>query len=141
MKETIHKCDHIGMFTNNSKRLVDFYTKNLGFKKGKTTILSKSIIKPLFGIPTDCKFIKLVSEDVMIEIFEPILIRGRKRINNIIGYNHWGYWVGDRIKFVQKLKRKKVRVIKVKRDSHSVYFITDPDGNRIEIRDCRKSGR
>ena len=138
MKEKIHRCDHIGIFTNNSKRLVNFYVNKLGFKKGMVNKLPKSIMKPLFGISCDCKFIKLYSEGVMIEIFEPMLVRGRKRINNTIGYNHWGYCVGDRKKFVKKLRRKKVNIIEIKRNDHIIYFITDPDGNRIEIREDKK---
>ena len=128
-------CDHIGIFTNNSKRLLSFYIKKLGFRKQKETILPKSIVKSIFGISSDCRFIRLISDNVMIEMFEPLSIRGHRRINNITGYNHWGYCVGDRKKFVQVLKRQKVKIIKVKRNNHLVYFIKDPDGNRIEIRE------
>jgi len=133
-----NSCDHIGIFSNHSKRLVDFYTKSLGFKKEKKEILPKIIVKKIFGISHNCKFIKLTSGHMKIEIFEPIDARMRKGLNDITGYNHWGYCVRDRKKFAQNLKRKGLNIIEIKRNSHSVYFITDPDGNRIEIGDWRK---
>lgn len=135
MKEKNHRCDHIGIFTNNSRKLLNFYIKKLGFKKEKESILPKSIVQPIFGISCDCKLIKLAFGNMMIEIFEPTSARMRKRIKNSIGYNHWGYCVDNRKKFLQKLKQKKVKVIEVKRNDHIVYFITDPDENRIEIRE------
>ena len=135
MKEKNHKCDHIGIFTNDSRKLLNFYIKKLGFRKEKESILPKSIVKSIFGISCDCKLIKLASGNMMIEIFEPVSFRMRKRIKSSIGYNHWGYCVANRKKFIQKLKQKKVNVIEVKRNDHIVYFITDPDENRIEIRE------
>lgn len=136
MKEIIHTCDHIGIFTNNSKKLANFYTKKLGFKKSKEEILDKSIFRTIFDIADDCKFIRLLSGNIMVEIFEPVSTRVHKGIKNIRGYNHWGYCVADKEKSVQKLRRKRVKIIQVKRNDHVVYFITDPDGNRIEIREC-----
>jgi len=132
------KCDHIGILTNNSKRLIDFYTKKMGFAKNKENRLPKSIIKTIFDIPYDCKFIKLVSGDMMIEIFEPLSAHVHERMNNIVGMNHWGYCVEDREKFVQELNRREVDITRIKRNEHIIYFVTDPDGNRIEIRDDKK---
>jgi len=43
--------------------------------------------------------------------------------------------VGNREAFVQKMKEKGVAIIEVQRNDHLVYFIKDPDGNLIEIRD------
>ena len=139
MKVKIEKaCDHIGLFTNDSKRLEDFYIKVLGFKKEKESILSKQIVKSIFGTCRDCKFIKLVSGNMMIEIFEPVSSRLRKKFNNIVGLNHWGYCVANKEKFIQKIRRKKANIIEVKRNGQSVYFVTDPDANRIEIREDKK---
>jgi catechol 2,3-dioxygenase-like lactoylglutathione lyase family enzyme len=132
----IQACDHIGLYTNNSKKLEKFYLKILGFKKEKEEILPKSIFKLIFGIPTDCRFIRLYADNMKLEIFEPISTPAKKRVANIASINHWGFCVEDRKKFVQKLKIKKVKIIEVKRNGHTVYFVTDPDGNRIEIREC-----
>jgi catechol 2,3-dioxygenase-like lactoylglutathione lyase family enzyme len=126
-------CDHIGIFSHNAERLVNFYVDIVGFKKTYEGTLSKTIMKPLFGITQDCRFIKLHLGNTMLEIFEPIV----KRKTVTKGYNHWGLIVLDRKKFVNKLKHKKVSIIEVKRNNHSVYFIADPDGNKIEIREKR----
>jgi catechol 2,3-dioxygenase-like lactoylglutathione lyase family enzyme len=126
-------CDHLGIFSHNAEELVKFYVDKLGFKKTHETILSKTIMESLFGVTEDCRFIKLFLGNTMIEIFEPI---GKSKTATT-GYNHWGLTVADRKKFVKKMKRKKVSVIEVKRNDHSVYFVADPDGNKIEIRERR----
>ena len=136
-------CDHIGIFTSNAKRLVSFYKKKLDFKEQrKKEVLPKSLIKLIFGISSECNFIKLVPSSVkkekrpgvIVEIFEPTSKRFKKKTSDITGLNHWGYRVGDREKYCRKLKKKKIKVIEVKRGDHRAYFIKDPDGNRIEIR-------
>jgi catechol 2,3-dioxygenase-like lactoylglutathione lyase family enzyme len=134
MTEQNQRCDHLGLLTNNATKLVDFYTENLGFTIAKEDMLPQSVVRPIFGIAYDCKFIKISVQNMMIELFEPISARAEDRMENIIGINHWGYFVDDKEKFIKELKAKKVNVIEVKRNSHIVYFIIDPDGNRIEIR-------
>ncbi len=134
--KSIHRCDHIGIYTNHAERLVDFYTSKLAFKKVKEENLDRTIFKQIFGVAADCRFIKLRSDSIMLEIFEPITGRARRSLRNSIGINHWGYCVDDREKFVQKLRRQKVPVIEIERNGHRVYFVADPDGNRIEIRKC-----
>jgi catechol 2,3-dioxygenase-like lactoylglutathione lyase family enzyme len=137
MKQKIFKtCDHIGIFTNDYKRLVDFYIKKLGFEKEKEEILSKTIMKSIFGIFSDCKFVRMASGDIKIEIFSPINKTSRRKFDHTDGYNHWALCVGKREKFLQILKRKKVKILEVKRNNHLVYFIHDPDGNKIEIKEC-----
>jgi len=138
MKKENRRCDHIGILTDRSERLVNFYVTMLGFKKEKEEILAKAIIKQIFGISANCKFIRLVMDEVIIEIFEPISSCVHARINSIIGYNHWGYCVADKKRFIQSLKRRKVNIIEVKRNEHVVYFVRDPDGNLVEIRNAKK---
>lgn len=132
----IHRCDHIGIYTNHADRLVDFYTSKLAFRKLKEETLDKTLFKQIFDVAVDCRFIRLISDGVMLEIFEPITDRAHRGIRNSVGINHWGYCVQDREKFVQRLKNQAVTVIEIKRNEHRVYFVTDPDGNRIEIREC-----
>jgi catechol 2,3-dioxygenase-like lactoylglutathione lyase family enzyme len=134
--KNIHRCDHIGIYTNQAARLVDFYTSKLAFKRAKEETLDKTLFKQIFGVATDCRFIKLISDSVILEIFEPITDRAHSALRNSIGINHWGYCVEDREEFVQRLKNQKVTVIEIKRNDHRAYFVADPDGNRIEIREC-----
>jgi len=133
MKERIlNTFDHIGIFTDNYKRLVDFYVKKLGFEKEKEELLSKSLMKPIFGIALDCKFVRLTSGSVKLEIFSSTTPTLKRRFNHVVGYNHWALSIVNIGRFFQKLKRKKVNILEVKRNDHSVYFINDPDGNKIE---------
>ena len=127
-------CDHIGLFTPNVTRLADFYVNTLGFKREKEGVFTKSIMKKALGINSDCMTIRLISGDVRLELFQPTSVRLAQRFTCTAGYNHWGYQVGDRKKFVRRLKRKGVPIIEVQRNDHMVYFVKDPDGNRIEVR-------
>jgi len=134
MKKSIKYCDHLGILTNNAKRLEDFYIRKMGFKKEKKVILPKSDAKPIFGINSDCTFIRLESDGVKVEIFQPL----KAKLNSnqkCIGIHHWGYQVQDRKLFSQRLKKKKVNVLEIDRKSHVAYFVNDPDGNKIELRD------
>lgn len=131
-------CDHLGLYTNNSKRLVNFYTKILGFKIEKEEILPKTIFKSIFGVRSACKFIRLIADDVRVEIFESLSLHALRREDNGAGYNHWGYCVSNRKKFIERIKRKNVDIIEITRNDHKVYFIIDPDGNRVEIRDAKE---
>lgn len=128
-------CDHIAIFTNNAKKLEFFYREKMGFKKEKEELLPKSLMQRIFGIASDCMFIRLFSDTVKVELFQPTAFRLKERENSLSGYNHWGYTVADRDKFCQRLKKKKANMIKFNRGNHVVYFIRDPDGNSIEIRD------
>ena len=128
------RCDHIAIFTNNAQRLLVFYVKIMGFRKEREEILPESIMKSIFGIVSECRFITLAAGGARIELFQPLSVRLKKRRNAFTGYNHWGYVVDDREKFCQDLEMKKVHILKVKRGDHFVYFVRDPDGNRIEIR-------
>ena len=131
-------CDHIGLFTENAARLKEFYEDILGFRVKHESTLPMSTVERIFGVKCDCRFIKLFKNDFMLEIFEPLSTNLGKRVANSVGINHWGYCVDNRESVVEELRESGVHVIEVERNGHSVYFITDPDENRIEIRECHK---
>ena len=133
--KNLKKCDHVAFLTNNYRRLEAFYISKLGFMKEKEEILPKSNARTIFGLPYDCIFVRLYTGDIKIEIFQPISVRLQKPPGRPGGLHHWGYCVDDRERFVQSLRKKKVKIIEVKRNAHVVYFVKDPDGNLAEIRD------
>jgi len=133
ISDAIYGCDHIGILTNNSNTLIEFYTNILGFEKEKSDELQESIAKQVFGIPSACKFIKLKKGTVKIEIFESVSFKSNKT-----GLHHWGYCVGDVERFAYILKSKKINLIEIERNKHKVYFVKDPDGNLIELRASKK---
>lgn len=127
-------CDHVGLFTTNAGRLVNFYTRKLGFQKTKEQTLPRDVTRAIFGVAADCRFLRLMGGEAMIEIFEPLRGRVTKRRNNAAGINHFGLLVTDRDAFLRRLRERKVPVLEIDRNGRSTHFISDPDGNRIEIR-------
>ena len=133
-------CDHIGILTGNADVLLRFYRDVLGFEIVKDEIVDSDLMDSIFGEPGDCRLIKLSHPSgkdgaVNIEIFAfKDHAAGRRRPRSP-GYNHWGFRVGDRRAYIARMKKLGVAVTDVLRGKHHVYFICDPDGNRIEIRD------
>ena len=128
-------CDHIGFFTKDVETMTEFYTRVLGFEVGKESVLSRPLTQKIFGLDDECRFVKLHRNDFVIEMFEPLSARLHERMTSQVGMNHWGYCVVDRKTFVEELRRRGIDVIEIERNGHAVYFLIDPDGNRIEIRD------
>jgi len=133
-------CDHLGFFTNDADRLVDFYRDAFGFAVEKEDILPSSVVRQIFGISASCRFIKLAAgghflSPVKLELFQPLARKLGRRRNGLVGCNHWGLRVGDRMEFVRAFRKQGISVIEARRGKHSVYFVRDPDGNRIELRD------
>jgi catechol 2,3-dioxygenase-like lactoylglutathione lyase family enzyme len=133
MKQT---CEHIGFFTMNAEAMKEFYIRVLGFELGNESTLPKSLVENIFGLADDCRFVKLYKGGFMVEIFEPLSSRLHIRMADHAGVNHWGFCVADRASFVENLRGDGLSVIEIDRNGRSVYFLTDPDGNRIEIREC-----
>ena len=49
--------------------------------------------------------------------------------------NHFGLKVGDKRAFCREAEGKGARIIEVAREGYSVYFVRDPDGILVEIKD------
>jgi catechol 2,3-dioxygenase-like lactoylglutathione lyase family enzyme len=130
-----HGCDHIGILTNNAHTLITFYTEKLDFQREREEVLPRSIFEQIFGFATDCRFVRLSAGDFALELFEPLRAQARTRTAEVTGLNHFGYCVQNKQDYVDRLREKNVDIIEVKRSSHTVYFVCDPDGNRIEIRE------
>jgi catechol 2,3-dioxygenase-like lactoylglutathione lyase family enzyme len=130
-------CDHVGLFTENAQRIKDFYMRVFGFELGDETILSGAVVADIFGLNADCRFIKLRKEGFVIEVFEPLLPRLQKQLASRVGINHWGCCTKERAALTRKLQEENIPIIEIKKDGHSVYFVVDPDGNRVEVRECQ----
>lgn len=128
-------CDHIGFFTLNADTLQQFYSGILGFKVKDASMLDRATVNAIFGLESDCRFIKLEKEDFIVELFEPLAASAREIVKNAPRLNHWGYSVQNRSSFAEKHRAGGIRVIKIERDGRTAYFLIDPDGNRIEIRE------
>ena len=133
------RCDHLGLFTNDADRLVRFYCRHFGFTVERDDVLTSTLAGRIFGVPGPCRFIKLAPDagnpsSLRMEIFQPLGRKLSRRLNGSVGCNHWGIAVGDRASFARSMARRKVPVVEIARGGRTVYFIRDPDGNRIELR-------
>lgn len=124
---------HVGLFTNEPENLIQFYTQKLDFVQGESRIIPKDFMAQVFGISAPCQMTKLTLDTVILEIFslEDMILDSFPA--NRIGYNHWGLAVGNKEEFCQTLIQKGVQVIKAPYKDRFIYFIQDPDGNRIEV--------
>jgi catechol 2,3-dioxygenase-like lactoylglutathione lyase family enzyme len=126
-------CHHIGLFTKDPQRLIQYYTQKLGFVEGGARVLSPELTEQIFGIRDECRLIKLTQDQAAIEIFTPLhsdLVDSSPRT---AGYNHWALEVEDKEAYVQLLEERDVPVTKIDHQGRKLYFISDPEGNRIEL--------
>jgi catechol 2,3-dioxygenase-like lactoylglutathione lyase family enzyme len=134
-------CDHLGLLTDDIDGLALFYGQAFGFTVERDEVLSLSVARSIFDIGSACRFVKLTAVDreggtaVALELFQPLDMKLESCRGTTAGYNHWGLRVGDRAGVARTLRNRRVPVIEVDREGHSVFFVKDPDGNLIELRD------
>lgn len=132
------KLNHLGLFTQRPKRILNFYLRGLGFKKESQMLLSNQVMHHIFKIPQECHMAKLIRDDMALEIFWFEKYKLKETGTGACGYNHFGIEVRDREKFLRHIsKRLKIKIIKAERGSHFVYFLQDPDKNLIEVKEAR----
>jgi catechol 2,3-dioxygenase-like lactoylglutathione lyase family enzyme len=130
MKATIH---HIGVYTHDPVRLVEFYRTKLGFEHVATKSVGKELMSSVFKMPMPCTIDKLKFENVVLEVFSSKKGKFSGKPVDSLGVNHWGMNVEDKTYYVQELEEKGVPVIKFEGQGKWVFFVEDPDGNLIEI--------
>lgn len=124
---------HIGLFSRNPEKLIEFYTERLDFEPVGTKSISKEWMTQIFNMPSGCQLTKLSAGSLVLEIFSSPEIELESRSTPVAGYNHWGLGVEDKESFVQELERKGVPVLRLEGTDRFIYFIKDPEGNLIEI--------
>jgi catechol 2,3-dioxygenase-like lactoylglutathione lyase family enzyme len=129
------ECHHIGMFSQNPKKLIAFYTEKLGFDLVDSKTISKDWMTQIFGLAAACQLIKLRFDSAILEIFVPQSGAGelKNRISSSGGYNHWALGVKDKEAFVRELEKKGVSLLKLEGKGRFIYFVKDPEENLIEI--------
>lgn len=132
MGEEKYACSHLGIFTNHPEKLIDFYSTVLGFQKKKEGILSRELMESLFGIPAECRLVLMERAGAGIEIFSSKEITFEERRSSLSGFNHWGLVVEDKEAFCREAE-KSAEVLKAYKNGKIIYFLKDPDGNRIEV--------
>ena len=124
---------HLGLISDNSSALIRFYTEKLGFSEGESRTIPRDLVQNIFALPVECRMTKLHREDITLEVFSPLGLELTPWADTHAGYNHFGLWVEDKKQFCDQLKEQGVEVIEAPYKDRVVYFVKDPDGNRIEI--------
>ncbi len=124
---------HLGLFSQNTTTLIRFYTEKLGFHEGESRTVSRRVMEDLFGVAEESRMTKLHRDDLTLEIFSLSDVSPVSREDCRTGLNHFGLWVEDKEAFCRTLKDQGATVIKSPYRDRFVYFVRDPDGNRIEI--------
>jgi catechol 2,3-dioxygenase-like lactoylglutathione lyase family enzyme len=127
---------HLGLISNNPEGLIRFYTEKLGFTEGESRALPSGLVETVFGLQVECRMTKLHRGEVTLEVFSPQDLQLRPLADRQAGYNHFGLWVEDKKSFCRRLADQGVEVIEAPYQDRFVYFVKDPDGNRIEIFDA-----
>jgi len=126
--------NHVGIFTDRPRATKNFYRK-MGFRSVAKAFLNADFIEQLFGIRKGCFFEKLTFRDTFLEIFYADNLHLRIPHKNSAGINHWALQVENRESYIRILKRKNIKIIRLSRNDRFVYFVKDPNGVLIEIRE------
>lgn len=124
---------HLGLMSSQPLRLREFYVEKLGFTEGESRTVSRDLMQKIFNLPVECRMLKLHRQDSVLEIFSPLDLELQPPPYNTSGFNHFGIWVQDKETFCRGLEAQDVPVIKVAYKDRFIYFVQDPEGNRIEI--------
>ena len=122
------KVHHIGIWAIDMEETCSFYGERLGFEKEREYEVSAELMKQIFGTEKPCRIQVYKKGDTRVEIFDD----GDKHQSVM---NHFSISVGDRKKYFDDAKAKGADVIEVWRGDHPVYFLKDPAGTLIEIKD------
>ena len=134
-----NNCNHIGVTATDPENLIRFYTEKVGFiREGEKTV-SPSLMGQIFGISAACRLIKLRLGRIILEVFDFQTATEFPPPGCVAGINHWGLEVEDKTSFIRELRKRSVPLIEADGGAHTIYFIQDPEGNRIEIFERKKT--
>lgn len=122
------KVHHIGTWVPDVGVAAEFYWNVLGLKKEREYEVPADIMKAIFGTEEPCMVQVYGGERVRVEIFDAA---GQAKS----GINHFSLSVGDAREFCLRAKARRAEVFEVWRGDHPVYFIKDPHGVLVEIKD------
>ena len=133
----IFPCHHVALFVRDIEKTTRFYTRMLGFRPAKESVVDAGIMYAIFKIRSAARLLFLARDGFGVELIYFLNATVRKRHNLTIGTNHWALIVDDKGRFCRNLARKKVAVLSAPKPPGIVYFIQDPEGNLIEVKDTK----
>jgi len=127
---------HVGLWVRDLARSGRFYDRILGFEKQYDYQIPAGLMKTIFDRPVDCRVEVHQREEVMLELFQPdIPVSDDPPESPTTGINHFSLMVDDKTAFCRRAREMGADVLEIPRKDHSIFFLKDPDGIRIEIKD------
>jgi catechol 2,3-dioxygenase-like lactoylglutathione lyase family enzyme len=122
------KVHHVGVWASDGSATRQFYEGVMGFEKEREYEVPIELMSTIFGIDRSCKVEVYAKDTARVEVFD---VNG----TDLSGINHFSLSVGDRVGFFRRAKASGADCLEVKRGDHPVYFIRDPSGLLVEIKD------
>ena len=125
---------HVGITCSDIKKSEKFYAENFGLEKVREMDVPAEMIKKIFGIESSAKIIYLKAQDSIVELFDFLEARDIK--SSLGSISHIALSVGNRKEIYENLKSKGAETILIdKGDGKYTYFVKDPDGVLIELKE------
>lgn len=122
------KVHHVGVWASDASAVSEFYEGVMGFEKEREYEVPVELMSAIFGIDRSCKVRVYAGDTARVEVFD---VRG----TDLSGINHFSLSVGDRVEFFGRAKLEGADCLEVMKGDHPVYFIRDPSGLLVEIKD------
>jgi catechol 2,3-dioxygenase-like lactoylglutathione lyase family enzyme len=130
---TVH---HIGMWVQDLSRSGRFYSRVMGFEKQYDYRAQADIMEQIFGHHADCRVEVYQRDEVRLELFQPEVAMTSPTGTQILpAINHFSLKVSDKETFCRQAREKGASIVEVDRGGRMIYFIRDPNGILIEIKD------
>jgi catechol 2,3-dioxygenase-like lactoylglutathione lyase family enzyme len=121
--------DHVGIVNKDEGSADHFYRDLLGLEKIRESSVSPELAEQLFSFRKEIKMLVYGKDDLKVEIF---IIPGFMLPAPAVP--HFCLMVPDPPRFLEKAKGEGVKVIAAQRGEHTVYFVEDFSGNRVELK-------
>jgi catechol 2,3-dioxygenase-like lactoylglutathione lyase family enzyme len=126
--------EHVGITCSNLVESQRFYQENFGLEKTGEMKVSAERIKAIFGLDSSATIVFLKAGEARLELFEFPEAKSLKPVLETI--SHISLKVDSRQKTYEKIKNMGGETILIdKHDGDFIYFVKDPDGGLIELKD------
>ncbi|MBW1659940.1 MAG: VOC family protein [Deltaproteobacteria bacterium] len=131
------KLDHVALIVSDLETSIDFYTRFLSLEIKREFELSEEESQSLFQVTSPARAVQLLMQDGMLELFEfkrGIEINIPTPLTN--GLFHYALQIGRPIEaFITKARERDIPIYSIVRGGKTIYFIQDPDGVFIEVKE------
>ena len=120
---------HVALTCSSEEKSDKFYKNLLGLQKSEPKTIPAALSKALFAINSELKIINYLNEYLHFEIF--LTSHNNSSVRRI---DHVCLEVDDLAVFLEKCRTLQVKIIQVPRKDKLLTFISDDDGNLLEIK-------